>query len=139
MATLKTKKMTLALDLSKTQQKKIMDLTIVRLEERKAKMEEQREKGETSKPEKPSSEERFEMINSRLDKQLAHQEQMKQILNNEQYQLWKKISMKKHENFRMHLPFFLRLPGFFFLTCLSCLRSYCLHFNGFRHCLERIS
>lgn len=95
-ATLKTKKMTLALDLSKTQQKQIMDLTIVRLEERKAKMEERKEQSETSKPEKPSSEERFEMINSRLDKQLAHQEQMKQILNNEQYKLWKEISMKKH-------------------------------------------
>ncbi|MDC6384902.1 hypothetical protein D2V93_15035 [Flagellimonas taeanensis] len=95
MATLQTKKMTLALDLTKAQQEKIMKLQLDEATLRKEKWEEMKAKKESGKWQEPTSEERFEMENARLEHQIALQTKMKEILNDEQYQTWKKMKKQK--------------------------------------------
>ncbi|WP_318345239.1 hypothetical protein [Flagellimonas baculiformis] len=95
MATLQTKKMTLALDLTKAQQEKIMKLHLEEATSRKEKWEEMKAKRESGEWQKPTSEERFEMENARLDHQIALQTKMKEILDDEQYQSWKKMKKQK--------------------------------------------
>nr|WP_299388030.1 hypothetical protein [Allomuricauda sp.] len=97
-ATLKTKKLTLALDLTQRQQQKILEINLAQAEKRKAKYEEIKAKKENGEWKKPTSDERFEMANARLDEQIAHQQQMKEVLTDEQYQTWKKLSLKKRMN-----------------------------------------
>lgn len=96
LATLKTKKMTLALDLTKTQQQEVMAFNLANAEFRKSKMEERKAQKEAGEAKEPTADERFAFQNAKLDRQLAQQEKMKQILNDDQYQLWKKLSMRKH-------------------------------------------
>lgn len=86
-AELKTKRMTLDLDLTESQQKKIQKLNLENAMDRKAKMEERQAKMKDSK-EKPSKEERLAMINERLDKQIEMKKKMKNILNDEQFAKW---------------------------------------------------
>ena len=95
MATLQTKKMTLALDLTTAQQEKVMTLNLDEAEFRKAKWEEMEAIRESGEWKRPTPEERFEMENARLDHQIAHQEKMKKVLNDEQYQTWKKLRFAK--------------------------------------------
>lgn len=95
MATLQTKKMTLALDLTDAQQQKVMKIHLDEAQFRKAKWDKIKAKKESDEWTKPTSEERFEMENARLDRQIAHQKKMKEVLNDEQYQTWKK--MRKHK------------------------------------------
>ncbi|MFK7781027.1 hypothetical protein [Psychroserpens sp.] len=84
-ATLKTKKMTLELDLTESQQLKIKSLILEEANHRKqqkAKFEEKK------KDERPSKEERFTKANERLDRKIELKKQMKSILNDEQYKKW---------------------------------------------------
>ena len=93
MATLHTKRMTLALDLTEEQQSKIQDMFTKNAAERKAKMEAhkaKKEKGETL-----TDDEKFELENNRLDKAIAHKEEMKSVLNDEQYDKWVKMREKR--------------------------------------------
>ncbi len=99
-ATLKTKKMALALDLSKDQQAKVEKLNLENAKLRQSKMEGYKAKKENGELKKPTSEERFAMANTRLDQQIAFQGQMKQILNEDQFEKWK--SMEQREG-RHHL------------------------------------
>lgn len=94
-ATLQTKKMTLSLDLTKAQQEKIMKLQLDEATLRKEKWEEMKAKRESGEWQKPTSEERFQMENARLDHQIALQTKMKEILDDEQYQLWKRMKKQK--------------------------------------------
>ena len=92
-AELHTKKMTLGLELTETQQKKVFNLKKEHAIERESKRKERmalREKGE-----KPVKENSFERKNARLDKALAHQSEMKEILNDNQFETWKKSRMHK--------------------------------------------
>jgi hypothetical protein len=82
-ATLQTKKMTLRLDLTEGQQKEIYKINLANAKERKAKIEEIKKLRERN--EKPSKESRYNMMNERLDKQIAMKKQMKSILSEEQY------------------------------------------------------
>lgn len=91
MATLQTKKLTLALDLTQAQQDKVMKISLEEAELRKARWEEIQAKKENGEWQKPTPEERFEMENQRLDRQIAHQQKMKQVLSAEQYDTWKKM------------------------------------------------
>ncbi len=96
-AELQTKKMTLNLDLSEAQQKKVYDLNNEQAIKREAKRKEmmaQREKGE-----KPTGKNSFERKNSRLDAQMAHQNEMKKILNDKQFETWK--NSRKHKAHKM--------------------------------------
>ena len=78
MAQLQTKKLTLALDLSENQQQRVLALNTANAKVRKQKMEARKAKME--KKEKPTAEEKYAMANERLDAQIAHKQQMKQIL-----------------------------------------------------------
>ena len=96
-AELKTKKMVLHLDLSEKQQQQILKINKRNAIDRKQNMEEQkalREKGQ-----KPSSDEFANRINLRLDKQIAHQKEMKKILNEKQFETWR--SSRNHQTHKM--------------------------------------
>ncbi|WP_149304935.1 hypothetical protein [Pareuzebyella sediminis] len=91
MATLKTKKMALALDLTKEQQAKIQALNLenaTQLTERIAERKARRNSGEMHKP---SADERFERENQHLDRMIAQKGKMKKILSDEQYVRWEKM------------------------------------------------
>lgn len=98
LATLHTKKLTLALDLTTRQQKQVMEISLEQAETRKAKHEEIKAKKESGEWKKPSADERFAMENARLDRQIAHHQRMKEVLDEEQYQTWKKLTLLKRKN-----------------------------------------
>ena len=91
-AVLKTKKMTLALDLNTAQQKEIQTLNLENAKEREALMLERKVKKEQAEQSKPSTDERFEFQNERLDRMIAQKGKMKQILSEEQFQKWERIN-----------------------------------------------
>ncbi len=85
-ATLQTKKLTLLLDLNQAQQQEIKKLNKEKAEQRKAIMAAHKKmRAEDSEKFKENS---FERKNARLDRELAHQERIKQILNEEQFKKW---------------------------------------------------
>ena len=98
LATLHTKKLTLALDLTEDQQKKVMEISLEEVELRKSKREAMKAKKESGEWKKPTSDERFEMENTFLDHQIAHQQKMKEVLTEDQYQTWKKLKLKRAMN-----------------------------------------
>lgn len=100
MATLQTKKMTLALDLSKAQQEKIMALQLEKAKARKAKMEERKAAKEDADRKKSTSEERYAMQNERLDQMIAQKAEMKKILSADQYTKWEKMHHGKGKHKR---------------------------------------
>ena len=91
-AILKTKKMTLALDLSTAQQKEIQTLNLENAKEREALMLERKVKKEQAEQSKPSADERFDFQNERLDRMIVQKGKMKQILSEEQFQKWERIN-----------------------------------------------
>jgi len=95
MAQLQTKKMTLTLDLTEAQQKKIEKLNLENAKDRKAKMEARQAQMRDGKSEKPSKEERLKIINERLDKQIEMKQKMKKILDEEQLEKWEKNHAQK--------------------------------------------
>ncbi len=95
MATLQTKKMTLALDLSEAQQSQIQALNLENAKTRKAKMEERKAKKEAGEAKKPTSEERYAIQNARLDQMIAQKAEMKKILSEEQYDKWEKMAHRR--------------------------------------------
>lgn len=94
-ATLQTKKMTLALDLTEVQQQQIKAIQLENAEMRKAKMEERKAQKEEREAKKPTSEERYAMANARLDHQIAQKAEMKKILSEEQYTQWQRMQHRK--------------------------------------------
>jgi len=95
MATLQTKKMTLALDLDQGQQDKIYKINLENATERKAMMEERKANKEAGTAQKPTKEERFKKMNEMLDRKIEEKAEMKKILNDEQYDKWVKSLEKK--------------------------------------------
>ena len=93
-ATLQTKKMTLALDLTEAQQSEVQKLQLEQAKFRQSKREERKEKREKEEG-RPTSEERFEMSEARLDRAIAHKTAMKEILSSDQYEKWEKIQAQK--------------------------------------------
>ncbi|KJD32613.1 hypothetical protein PK35_10465 [Tamlana nanhaiensis] len=89
-ATLQTKRMTLHLDLTESQQAKIQKINLENATQRKAKFEEMKAKKEKGELKKPTDEERYAMENARLDHQIAMKRKMKDILNDDQYAKWEK-------------------------------------------------
>ncbi|GAB1858112.1 hypothetical protein MHTCC0001_29490 [Flavobacteriaceae bacterium MHTCC 0001] len=99
-ANLKTKKMTLALDLTETQQNKVYNLNLENAKLRKAHMEERKAKKESGEANKPSKEERLAMMNKMLDHKIAIKAEMKDILNDEQYAKWEKMLAKRQSKMK---------------------------------------
>lgn len=98
LATLHTKKLTLALDLTEAQQQQVMEISMEEVGIRRAKKEELKAKKESGEFKRPTAEERFEMENAFLDHQIAHHQKMKEVLSEEQYQTWKKLRLRKAMN-----------------------------------------
>jgi len=93
MSQLHTKKLTLALDLTEAQQKKVNALNLRQAKAKKAKMEARMKAKEAAK--KRTQEERLKHMNERLDAQIAHKKEMKAILNAEQYKKWENMQAKR--------------------------------------------
>ncbi len=91
-AILKTKKMTLALDLTKDQQGEILQINKTWIQEKTA----TKAAHKSLNKEEMSSDQKFDLMDQMLDTKLAHQEQIKKILNKDQYKLWKESSRKMH-------------------------------------------
>lgn len=94
-ATLQTKKMTLALDLSQDQQTKILAMNLEKAKARKTIMEERKAAKENDEAKKPTSEERYTMQIARLDELIAQKAEMKGILSANQYDKWQKMVQRK--------------------------------------------
>ena len=102
MATLQTKRLTLALDLTKSQQTKIQEINLENATKRKEMMAKHKAKKESGDAKKPTDKERLAMANARLDHKIAMKAKMKDILNEEQFAKWgksqKRMAMKgKHK------------------------------------------
>ncbi|WP_175455377.1 hypothetical protein [Pricia antarctica] len=99
-ATLRTKKMTLALDLTEVQQKQIQTLNLENAKTRESSMEKRKSIKENGESKKPTPEERYAMKNERLDRMIAQKAEMKDILSTEQYGKWEKMVQRrgKHRN-----------------------------------------
>ncbi|WP_179335745.1 hypothetical protein [Winogradskyella costae] len=95
-ADLKSKKLTLKLDLTAAQQKKVHSIF---LNEAKANegLRQKHKSAEGEKRERPSQEEFLKMQNTRLDQQIEVKRDMKTILNAEQYAKFEKMKPKKHK------------------------------------------
>lgn len=93
MADLRTKKMTLALDLNERQQKQILEINKKMAAEHKKMREARKTIKESGK--KPSSDEIYKKKSERLDKMIAHKAEMKKILTPEQYEKWQKMAKRK--------------------------------------------
>ena len=95
MATLRTKKMALSLDLSKAQQDKVYAL---HLDEAKTRKEQRAERNNNKGTEKPklSSDEKFNKMNERLDKKIVTKNKMKSILSEEQFKKWQHTQQKNN-------------------------------------------
>lgn len=92
LATLKTKKMTLDLDLSENQQNQVYEITLKSVTDKRAK---RAERGNENS-EKPSEDEKYAKIIERIDDQIAHKNEMKNILNDEQFVKWERHAKRKH-------------------------------------------
>ena len=86
-ATLKSKKMTLELDLSEEQQSQVYDLIYSEIESKKLNI-------ENRKKESLSQEERYALKSKHLDNMIAHKKAMRSILTDEQYNKWTKFRGK---------------------------------------------
>jgi len=106
LATLKTKKMTLVLDLNKEQQDKMYALNLDGAKDRKQQMEARKKaikKGAEKKP-KLSSEEKFQRMNSQLDKKIALKNKVKSILTEKQFQKWELLQKhSKNKKRKQHM------------------------------------
>ncbi|MCH3884374.1 Spy/CpxP family protein refolding chaperone [Tenacibaculum aquimarinum] len=95
-ADLKLKKMTLALDLTESQQSQLKPIIAEQAAERKA-MQEKRKamRDSDKKPKKLSADERYAMQSKKLDKQIAMKSKIKNILNEEQFAKFEKKFAKQ--------------------------------------------
>lgn len=86
-ATINSKRMALKLDLSEKQQKAIQALELDQAKFKKSKME--RRKKEKTQEKDIDEQEKYARLNERLDRQIAYQSTLKNILDEDQYALWK--------------------------------------------------
>lgn len=93
-ASLKTKRMTLALDLTKSQQQEIYTINLEKAKKRKN-MHLKKERNSILQKKELSSEERFDIMSTRLDEKIAHKKRMKSILSEKQFEQWQKMHKKR--------------------------------------------
>jgi len=92
-AELQTKKMTFSLELTESQQQQILEINKRNAVERKQKMEARKVMKENKK--EFSTSELFERKSNQLNKRIAYQAEMKTILNEKQFETWKKTRKYK--------------------------------------------
>ncbi|UAB84719.1 hypothetical protein INR75_01415 [Zunongwangia sp. SCSIO 43204] len=93
-AILKSKQLTLALDLTEKQQNDFQKLYTERAKDRAKMREEMKDAAEDGK----LKEEAFERMNARLDKEIAFQQSIQKILSPDQYKLWKDSKRAERRN-----------------------------------------
>ncbi len=98
MAQIQTKQMTLDLDLTDVQQKQILKINLQNAQDRKAHYESREKSSNSLEKAKPSKEERLNMKNEQLDRQIEMKKKMKDILDDNQYEKWEVISKERREN-----------------------------------------
>jgi hypothetical protein len=98
MATLQTKHMALALDLTDAQQKEMQSLNLENALKRSEKIKEMRARKENGEIKKPTSEERYAMKIAMLDHQIAQKEKLRNILNKEQYEKWERMKKSREDH-----------------------------------------
>ncbi len=98
LATLQTKRMTLLLELTEKQQVQILAINKRKVHERKQREEARKER--RKKGVKPTADELFKRKLHRLDTQIAYQKEMKKILNEKQFDTWKRIRKLKHSKLK---------------------------------------
>ncbi|MFD2915528.1 hypothetical protein [Psychroserpens luteus] len=96
-ATLGSKKMTLELDLSTTQQAQVKAVLLEQATTRKQKMAEREKMRNGDDNKRLTKEERLEMTNAKLDSQIAMKKEMKSILTAEQYEKWTKMEASRNQ------------------------------------------
>ena len=101
-ATLQTKKLTLSLDLNLKQQNEIFNVFLEEVKYKKTKRGEINERKSNSKK-RLSSEEIFDMMNEKLDHQIALNNKIKTILNKDQFLIWQEIK-NKHNRGKQKKP-----------------------------------
>ncbi|WP_299162363.1 hypothetical protein [uncultured Tenacibaculum sp.] len=93
---LAVKKMTLKLDLTAAQQRRVKPLLAEKIAKRKTMHEKRKAMKESGKKrEKPSADERFAKKSKMLDAQIAFKADMKRILNEKQYERFEKMAARK--------------------------------------------
>lgn len=100
-ATLQVKKMTLALELNETQQRKITPILQQQISDRRAEMAKLRKARKEQV--KRTKEQNYELKKAILDKQIAFQKDMKSILTKEQYAKFKKMKHKRKQGMKRRL------------------------------------
>ena len=100
LATLKTKKLTLALDLTEAQQQAIQKITLEQVQLQKAKRSEMQEKRKANPDMRPSQEERYQYQLDRLDEMIAHKANMKEALTQVQYEKWERLNMHRNKHMK---------------------------------------
>lgn len=110
LATLKTKKMTLALDLDKGQQEKMYALSLAGVKDHRKHMEALKKAMKNGADQKPklTSEEKFQKMNSQLDKKIADKNKLKSILSEEQFKKWEDLQKhakktKRKQHMKQHM------------------------------------
>ncbi|MFP2997103.1 hypothetical protein ABN763_14395 [Spongiivirga sp. MCCC 1A20706] len=86
-ATINSKRMTLQLDLTDKQQKAVEALELKEAQFKKTKMASRKQEKSDNKT--LSDEERFNRINERLDRQISYKNNLKDILDDDQFAQWK--------------------------------------------------
>ena len=100
-ADLQTKKMTLHLDLNKSQQEEIKKINLENAKMRKSMMEMRKAKKENGDSQILTQEERLKMIHAKLDHKIALKAKMKKVLNEEQYAKWQESQTKRNRKKRV--------------------------------------
>jgi len=96
-ATLHTKKMTLELDLTDSQQKEVYNLNLLQANEKQKNRDAFKKAKESGT--KPTEQERYDAMVAKLDNMITVKSKMKSILKSDQYAIWES-SLKKHNKGR---------------------------------------
>ncbi len=95
-ADLKTKKMTLDLDLNRSQQKQVKAIVLEDTKNKQAKRKEREANKANNDGKKLTKEERLALINEKLDREIALKQEMKSVLSDEQYKKWERTKSRKN-------------------------------------------
>jgi len=98
LTTLKVKKMTLELELSEVQQKKLTPVITKLISERKIEADRMRESKNEVKNIDASN--RYQMANKILDRKIMFQKEMRTILNEEQFKKFKRLEKKINQKMK---------------------------------------
>ena len=98
LTTLKVKKMTLELELTEVQQKKLTPVITKLISERK--IEADRMSKSINQVKKINPNERYQMANKILDRKIMFQKEMRTILNEEQFKKFKTLEKKRNEKMK---------------------------------------